>query len=156
MAYDPSFISGQQIPLPIPNQRLSQSIFSGDYIHICATPYFSTKTVGLHSFLHIILMELQFLPSSSRPVISRTIQKFSQHLCKQITTVDIERARRMGSAPIHGIADTWQDERVCPGGVNLKQVLLNAKATYGRISHLNMKTCMTMLGVTLKLSLIHI
>lgn len=33
MAYDPNFINGHQIPLPIPNQRISRSVFGGDYIH---------------------------------------------------------------------------------------------------------------------------
>lgn len=33
MPYDPSFILGQSIPLPVPNARVLQTAFSGQYIH---------------------------------------------------------------------------------------------------------------------------
>jgi endonuclease G len=33
MAYDPDFITGHVVPLPIPNQRVTQSAFGGDYVH---------------------------------------------------------------------------------------------------------------------------
>ncbi len=33
MPYDPDFIAGQAIPLPTPSDRVSQSAFTGEYIH---------------------------------------------------------------------------------------------------------------------------
>ena len=33
MPYDPDFIAGESIPLPVPNARVLQSAFGGDYVH---------------------------------------------------------------------------------------------------------------------------
>jgi endonuclease G len=104
MPYDPDFIAGHSIPLPIPSDRVSQSAFGGDFIHHLRHSVLFNVDRGF-AFVSAHNIDGPTIPSSQF-----TTRSFKNDPKIQPTSLQVDRDRGYRESPANNLGPNPWDQ----------------------------------------------
>ncbi len=104
MAYDPNFIAGNSIPLPVPSARVLTSAFGGDFVHHLRHSILFNQARGF------AFVSANNIDGATIPSAQFTSRSFKNDPDIQPTSLQVDRDRGYRTSPANGLGPNPWDQ----------------------------------------------